>query len=385
MATHPMTDAVQTLPRVASEIGPVLREHASETETGRRLAAPAMAALREAGLFRMLLPRSLGGQEADPVTFAQTVEAVAREDSAAAWALQANLGHWWAARYPEEGVEEIYGDGPDAMMAAAFHPPVAGVSVDGGYRLTGRRPLASTVHDAQWLFVTALAGQEAIGAIVAAADVAVLDTWYSLGMRGTDSNDVELQDAFVPARRTFPLMPAYEPGAHFGGPLYRMSAVAMQAAVLAPIALGAAAEAVDALRALAPSKTSLGTMRTLRDRPTTHIALARAEGLVRAGRALLHATLQEAWGRAVAGEEHTMAQRAGDLLAGAHAVRSAVEAVNAVYGVAGSAAVYERSPIERHFRDVQTIRHHGFVCEGRLEAVGQVLLGMEPEFVLLGL
>ena len=84
MATHPMTDAVQTLPRVASEIGPVLREHASETETGRRLAAPAMAALREAGLFRMLLPRSLGGQEADPVTFAQTVEAVAREDSAAA-------------------------------------------------------------------------------------------------------------------------------------------------------------------------------------------------------------------------------------------------------------------------------------------------------------
>ena len=80
-----------------------------------------------------------------------------------------------------------------------------------------------------------------------------------------------------------------------------------------------------------------------------------------------------------------MAQRAGDLLAGAHAVRSAVEAVNAVYAVAGSAAVYERSPIERHFRDVQTIRHHGFVCEGRLEAVGQVLLGMEPEFVLLGL
>jgi len=85
----------------------------------------------------------------------------------------------------------------------------------------------------------------------------------------------------------------------------------------------------------------------------------------------------------VAGERATLEQRAVDLLAGAHAVRSAVEAVDLVYGLAGSTAVYERSPIERCFRDIQTIRHHGFTCDSRLEAVGQVLLGVEPEFVFV--
>jgi alkylation response protein AidB-like acyl-CoA dehydrogenase len=104
---------------------------------------------------------------------------------------------------------------------------------------------------------------------------------------------------------------------------------------------------------------------------------------VRTARAGLYATLDEEWRRVSAGRTPTLEDRAGDLLAGAHAVQAAVEAVDLVYGLAGSSAVYERSPIERHFRDVNTVRHHGFVCESRLEAVGQVLLGVDPEFMLV--
>ncbi|MDX6644729.1 MAG: indole-3-acetate monooxygenase, partial [Miltoncostaeaceae bacterium] len=237
------TRTTETLLDAVAEIGPIIREHASEAETGRRLAAPVMEALRGAGLFRMFLPRSLGGLEVDPVTFAWATEAVSRHDPAAGWVLQAgNTGDWWAARLPEEGVEEIYGADPDTLMAAAFHPPLAGVAVDGGYRLTGRRPLASTIHDADWLFLTAVVGEGAIGAIVRAAEADIVDTWYSLGMRGTDSNDVVLEDVFVPARRTFPLMPGFVPGSHFGGPLYRMSAVGTTGILLAPIALAIARE-----------------------------------------------------------------------------------------------------------------------------------------------
>jgi alkylation response protein AidB-like acyl-CoA dehydrogenase len=374
---EPLLDAV-------AEIGPVIREHAAEAETQRRLSAPAMEAMRGAGLFRMLLPRSLGGLEVDPVTFARVIEAVARHDSAAAWALQAgNTGDWWAARLPDEGAEEIYGTGPDALTAAAFHPPVEGIAVEGGFRLTGRRALASTIHDAAWLFVTAIVGEGAIGAVVRAGEAGVVDTWRSLGMRGTDSNDVVLEDVFVPARRSFPLMPEFVPGSHYGGPLYRMSAVAATGIILAPIALAIAREAIEALRALAPTKMSLGSMRSLGDRSVAQARLGAAEGLVRSARAFLLATIEESWHRAVNGERATLEQRAGDLLAGAHAMRSAVEAVDLVYGLAGSSAIYERSPIERHFRDIQTIRHHGFTCESRLEAVGQILLGLEPEFVLV--
>ncbi|MGE3138334.1 MAG: acyl-CoA dehydrogenase family protein, partial [Thermoleophilia bacterium] len=109
---HTWTDAV-------AEIGPTLREHAAEAEAGRRLAPPAFAALRDAGMFRMLLPRSLGGAEADPVTFARTVEAVSRHDPAAGWAMQAgNVGDWFSARLPDEGAEELVAGDPDAVQAA---------------------------------------------------------------------------------------------------------------------------------------------------------------------------------------------------------------------------------------------------------------------------
>lgn len=374
----------ETLLDAVEEIGPVIREHASEAEAGRRLSRPAMEALRGAGLFRMLRPHSLGGLEVDPGTFMRATEAVARHDPAAGWVLQAaNTGDWFGARFPDEGVAEIYGGDPDALMAAAFHPPLSGAAVEGGYRVTGRRPLASTVHDSEWLFVTAIVGEGAVAGVVPTAEVTIVDSWYSLGMRGTDSNDVVLEDVFVPERRTFPLMPGFTPGAHYGGPLYRMSVVAALTMVLAPIALAIAREAIEALREIAPTRVALGSTRALRDRSVAHNRLGRAEGLVRAGRALLHATLEESWQRAVAGETPTLEQRAGDLLAGAHAVASAVEAVDLVYGLAGSSAIYERSPIERDFRDIETIRHHGFVCESRLETVGQVLLGVDPEFALV--
>jgi indole-3-acetate monooxygenase len=368
----------------AAEIAPLVREHAAEAEGGGRLARPVLDAMRDAGLFRMLLPRSLGGLEVDPVTFAGAAESVARADPAAAWVLQAaSLGDWWGARLPDEGAEEVFAGDPDTLVAAAFHPPVAGVAADGGCRVTGRRPLASNIRDSDWLLVTAVVGEGALGTIVRAEEAGVVETWRSLGMRGTDSNDVVLDDVFVPARRTFPLMPRFTPGSHYGGPLYRMSAMSTIAIVLAPIALAIAREAIEALRALAPAKTSLGTTRTLRDRSVAHARLGRAEGIVRAARALLYGTLEESWARAVGGASPTLEERAGDLLAGTHAVQGAVEAVDLVYSVAGSSAVYERSPIERHFRDVQTLRHHGFTCESRLEAVGQVLLGVEPEFGLV--
>src|SRR5688572_7227690 len=108
----------------------------------------------------MLTPRSLGGQEVDPVTCARVIEEVAKYDSAAGWALQAgNSVAWWCARLPDEGAEEIYADGPSSLIAGAFHPPQRAQAVEGGYRVTGRAPLASNVHDSKWLFLTAVVMQ----------------------------------------------------------------------------------------------------------------------------------------------------------------------------------------------------------------------------------
>jgi alkylation response protein AidB-like acyl-CoA dehydrogenase len=381
----------------ARGLGPLIREHTGRAEQERRLAPQVMAGLRDAGLFRLLLPRSLGGLELDPATCALVVEEVAGFDSAAGWALQnGNEGDWWAARLPTEGAEEMYRGNPNAVVSAAFHPPQQATEAAGGYRVTGRAPLASNIHDADWLFLTALimdgdhprmveGAPQVIGLYLRAAEVKIVDTWYSLGMRGTDSNDVIMDDVFVPKFRTFPLTPEFEPGDHHRGPLYRFPGIAAAGFLIAPVPLAVARNAMGEVKDLAQTKTPLGFNRTLRERPVVQATIARAEAMLRAARLLFYDTLESAWGRAVAGERFTLEQKADLLLAGAHATTTAARVTDLMHRIAGTTGIYTRSPLERHFRDAQTLRHHGIISENRFETAGQVYLGVDPEFVLVGL
>jgi indole-3-acetate monooxygenase len=213
-----------TLLDAALELGPLMAEHSAEGECNRRVTAVVIQAMKDAGLLRMMTPKSLGGLEADPVTSARVFEEVARFDSAASWILQAaNSGDFYCARLPDEGADEIYAGGPDKMIALSVHPPMKATPVDGGYRVTGQSHLGSGISDADWIMVLVQpAGDEGLrGAFLPRRDVAVLDTWDSMGMRGTDSNTASVEDAFVPAARTWRLQPTFEPGSHFAGPLYR--------------------------------------------------------------------------------------------------------------------------------------------------------------------
>jgi indole-3-acetate monooxygenase len=379
----------------ARSLGPLIREHADEAEQGRRLSREVIGALAEPGFFRLLLPRALGGMEVDPVTCALVVEETARFDSAAGWALQAgNAGAWWAARLPTEGAEEVYAGNPSAIVSAAFHPPQQAVETSGGYLITGRGPLASNIHDAEWLFLTALVMDgggprmigdmpQVIGLMLRTSEVQIVDTWYSLGMRGTDSNDIVVNDVFVPASRTFPLVPEFEPGAHYRGPLYRFPGIGAAAFVIAPVPLAVARGAISALKELAQRKTAFGFNKPLRERAVVQVTLARAEAMLRAARLLFYDTFDAAWVRTVAGERSTLEQKADLLLAGAHAATTAAKVADMMHRVAGTTGIYVKSPLERHFRDAQTLRHHGFLSENRFEAVGQVYLGVPPEFAMV--
>lgn len=384
--------AEHQLVEVARQLGPLIREHADEAERERRLARPVIDAMAAAGMFRLYAPTSLGGLEIDPATYARIVEEVSRFDSAAGWILQAgNTGDWWAARLSQEGVEEIYRGGPDVLTAATFHPPQQAIEVDGGYRVTGRGPLASNIHDAEWLFLTAMVmdGErprmidglpEVIGLTLRAEEAEIIDTWYSLGLRGTDSNDIAVEEVFVPRSRAYPLTPAFEPGPHYHGPLYRFPVIGQVATIATPVALGVAREAIDALRDLAQGKTPFGSVKTLRERASVQTTLAQAEAILRSARLLFYATLAAAWERTLAGKPSTLEQKADLLLAGTHATKSAATVVELMHRLAGTSGIYTRSPLERLFRDAQTLRHHGFVSEGRFETAGQVYLGVQPEF-----
>ena len=376
----------------ARALEPIIRQHAETTERERRLAPPVLQAMREAGLFRLFTPRALGGLEADPVTVARVAEEIASFDSAAAWALQAgNTGSWWAGHFPENGIAELYAGGPDFIMSASFAPPHRAESVPGGYRFTGRGSLASTIRDSPWVFMTGIVfdgeqprttsfGPMVVGLALRTSEVQIIDTWQSLGMRGTDSNDVAADGVFVPEARSFVVAPVYEPAPQFAGPLYRLPALASTDVIIAPVALAIARGSITAVREIADRKTPLGSTKTMRHRPAVQFALADAEAQLRAARLLFYEMLNATWQRALANESPTLEQRADLMLACAHAVRTSAHVADLMHRMGGTNGIYERSRLERHFRDAQTVRHHGFLSEARLETVGQVYLGVEPEF-----
>jgi len=383
-----------TLLEAARRIVPVIREHNQEAERERRLSPPALAALHEAGLLRMCTPRSLGGLEVDPLTRALVIEEISGHDTAAGWSL-ANALDWayLCARLPDEGAAEIYGRAANVLIAAQFGRPMQAVPAEGGYRITGRAPFVSYCQDANWIATTAavMAGDqsraegepEAVMAYLPQESCEIIDTWHVMGMRGTGSNDVAVTDVFVPRARTFPFVPEFTPGSHYQGPLYRFPLIGIVASNLPPLVLAIARRAIEEVTELAQGKVPVARSTALRERASAQAKLARAEAILRAGRVLLYDTLRETWEATLAGETISLRQKADVLLAMTHAVSSAVKAVELMYSVAGTSGIYTRSPLERYFRDVQVLRHHAFGAETRYETVGQVYLGLPPDFIAL--
>jgi alkylation response protein AidB-like acyl-CoA dehydrogenase len=295
---------------------------------------------------------------------------------------------FFCCRLPDEGAEEIYSGGPDVLIAAQFGRPLTATSTRGGYRVSGRAPFVSNCYDADWISSTVLVDADRSGGdepemrmvYFRREESEIIDTWNVMGMRGTGSNDIAVTDVYVPTSRTFPMVPDFEPGSHYRGPLYRLPVVGAAAAGIPTPMLGVARRALDEVTALALNKTPVASSAPLKERASAQMQLGRAEAILRSGRLLLLDTLAEAWRRCVDGKTHSLEQKADILLAMAHAMGSAVQAVDLACGIAGTTAFRATNPLERCFRDVQTMRHHVFASEQRYGTFGQVYLGVSPDF-----
>jgi indole-3-acetate monooxygenase len=227
---------------------------------------------------------------------------------------------------------------------------------------------------------------EVIGVIMKAEDCEIIDTWYTLGMKATDSNDVSAKDVFVPAHRFFPLGPGVKTNSFYDGVLYRFSPVAAGVtALIAPVPLAVAQNAIEELKAIAEKKTPLGSMVSIRERGSVQRKLGIAEAMVRSSRAYLFQTLTEAWNKTIAGEKLTLEEKAGLLLAATHVNQSCFQAVDLMYSAAGTTAIYNRNKLAHYFTDVQVIRQHGFANESRYETAAQVFFGLQPDLPVITL
>jgi alkylation response protein AidB-like acyl-CoA dehydrogenase len=361
-------------------VASIIDEHVETIERERLLPTAVASALIDAGAFRMLVPRSLGGDELDPLTVCAVVEELSIRDGAVGWcAMIGACNGLFGGLLPRAGAAEIYAD-RDVVLAGQFRLSGTAVQVDGGYRVTGRWPFASGIMHSQWL----MGGCQIVepsGAGTGAAklmfmprsDATVVDTWHVGGLRGTGSHDFEVKDVFVPASRTVSFAdPPVE-----AGPLYSLPSIAMFATMIASVPLGIARHAIEAFKQLGGVKKPTFSQGLLRDGAVAQSHLGEAEAFLRAGRAFLFESLRSAWQVAQRGERLTWHDRGLLWLSATQAVTQALHAVDLVYRAGGAASVYTSTQLERCLRDIRTASQHVTVMATNYEVAGQFFFGAD--------
>jgi indole-3-acetate monooxygenase len=374
----------------ARELGPALAHAAEEIERRRELPAEIVDAFVERGLFRLLLPHSLGGAELAPFLYVPVVEEIARHDASTAWCLGQACGCTMTSAYLDpEVAREVFG-GKRGIVAWGPPGPAEARTVPGGYRLTGTWSFASGSHHATWLgaHVAILSpdgtpqlrpdgGPVVRTVLFPKASAKFVDIWHVIGLRGTGSDSYTVTDLFVPEKYTVLRDAAVKP--RQPGLLYAFSSSNIYASGFAGVALGIARSALDALVELARDKIPRGAKRTLRDNNVVQAQVSQSEARLCGARAFLLSSLDEIW-REVSGPKRlTIDHNTTVRLASTWAIHQAREVVDAAYHAAGATAIFESNPFERRFRDIHTVIQQYQGRQAHFETVGQALLGLEPE------
>ncbi|MFG2004507.1 HAD-IA family hydrolase [Spirillospora sp. NPDC048911] len=342
-----------------------LPERSAEIESARAIPRDIIEDLRDTGIFRALYPASLGGPGLSDPQLVEAIEILAAGDASVAWCAAIGLDAALSAQsWPDEQVREVF-PSPDLITAAVLPPLGKGVRVADGFELTGRWSFASGIGHADRVLCGFLAdGATPVWriAVVNPGDVRIHDTWNTTGLRGTGSHDIEIRELLVPERHTWPFLGTGTDRADgFSLPADRVNAK------MAGLPLGIGTAALQAAIRILSGKKDMMTRQPAAAHPGVRANVARAESLIEASRAYVHRSLQPG------------GRRGDAALARQFAHRSCREAVQLLYDTVGSAAVYsERTPLDRHLRDLTTACQHAAVGQRILEGVGELRLGGDP-------
>jgi indole-3-acetate monooxygenase len=371
-----------TLLETAHALRDVVRTCQDEIERELRIPQPLVRQLREAGLYRMVIPRSLGGLQVDVMTFLRAAELMAEADGSVGWNLGNNaVGQLIALSLPEQGVAEIFANGPDAIVAGTAVPGGGtAVAVEGGYRVSGRWPFGTGCREATWM----LANFDHDGALYRAFfhpdETTVLDNWDMTGMRGTGSHDWTVSDVFVPTHRTVRvdgrlLVNQWQ---RWPGTLYQIPVHALVGPHHSVAATGIARAGIDALTELAGGKVPRGRTGLLREQLQVQDAVARAEAILEAARALRENAVRDVWQTVDAGTSTTLEQRARCRLAATFAVDSARQGMDLMYRAGGTTSSQRSHQLARCWRDLHVVAQAASTAPEWYAVTGRVFLGLEP-------
>lgn len=362
---------------------------ADQIERERQLPASLVTAMMDAHLFKLSVPRALGGAEADPAALVQVIEEASRADGSTGWCLMIAIQTgMFAAFLPAAGGQTVFAD-PRAYVAGVEVPVGRAQPVDGGYRVTGRWKYASGCRHATWLLGASVVydgDAPRLGAngkpvnrwmLFPASECELLDTWHVSGLRGTGSHDFTVADVFVPTERTSAWMiggpaAAAEPPTSDSA-LYAFGASLMPSTGAA-VSLGIARGALDAFIGLVSG--SGGAKAHLRENAMTHIQLGQAEAQLRAARAFLYESIAAGWESVQRTGEIAAETRQLIALASRHVLVTAAQVVESLWYATGAAAIFESNPLERRFRDVHVAAQR--TPPAIYERAGRMWLGLDP-------
>jgi resorcinol 4-hydroxylase (FADH2) len=390
--THPEADLItrEVLIERAKAMVPTLKERARQTEEARRVLPETVQAFSDAGFFRVVQPKRYGGFEMGIDVLEEVVIEIGRGCGSSAWCLAILGGHsWWSALFEEAGQDLLFGDDGHVIMATNLSGNGRCRRVDGGYELSGRFVYLSGCDVANWLCVGAMLEKEGVAPedaswfymAVRPEDVAILDDWRVLGLRGTGSKSVIADKVFVPdclALSQGAIAAQEAPGRLIhANPMFAAPMLAFLSIETTGAAVGIAQQAVDIIEDVARSKPvrtrEAGlTGATQSSLPSFRRHLAEAKSMANAAKVLLldesrklESTMQEygPQGRKLAPEEIVEYG-----LNSARLVDLCVQAVDHCFAAAGTSSTFEGQPMERCWRDMHMLSTHNVY---RLDLMGE--------------
>jgi 3-hydroxy-9,10-secoandrosta-1,3,5(10)-triene-9,17-dione monooxygenase len=373
------------------ELLPVLRERAQETEDARRVSEESIKALRQAGFFRLLQPRRYGGLEAHPVEFYRAVRSVASACGSTGWVASVLGCHpWQLALFDDVAQREVWGTDEDALVCSSYAPMGRAKPVPGGFTFNGRWSFSSGCDHASWAFVGGLVVDEA-GVptdfrtfLLPRADYRIEDVWDAIGLRGTGSNDLIVEDVFVPEQRTLSFVDTGKcvcPGQEVNpGPLYRLPFASVFSCSISVPVIGMATGAYEAYLDHTRARVRASTGGRAAEDGFNQLRIADAASRIDAAILQIERNINEEMTLASAGQKIPFPLRMRVRRDQVNATSAAIAAVDRLFESAGGRALRVGTPIQRFWRDAHAGRVHAINDPERALAMfGQAELGLKVQ------
>ncbi|MFT4562091.1 MAG: 3-hydroxy-9,10-secoandrosta-1,3,5(10)-triene-9,17-dione monooxygenase [Gammaproteobacteria bacterium] len=363
---------------------PAIAARAEQSEQDRKPHPDTIQELIDIEVMQTLVPKCFGGHELGIDTLTAVARAVSSACMSTGWVTAFYLGHnWMLTKFSEEVQREVFADRPFGLIPIQPSPGVSIKQVTGGYEISGRSNFSSGIMNADWVVIAKSGGEDARAFVVPVEDVEIVDVWHMSGMSGTGSNDIITQDLFVPEHRTLPARDLFEatPSIH-KNPLYTMPLLPFIYCEVMGVYCGGLEGATAAYEGLMQEKITTWGNEVLAKKQAVHIYLGDAHSQTRTAGILLERLVSDTQ-ELIAEGSYPLDARLDLKLRAGHIGNLCREAMNTMMSKAGTRSFRKDFPLQRFFRDLNTLTSHAFIdWDNSRELFGRHRLGLEPNHPL---